>query len=453
MRGRWSVLCSVVALAFVAAHARAQAVVSGYVFDSLRTKQKLVDAQVVIVELNRFAATDVSGHFRFDEPVPAGTWTITFLHPVLDSLLTSAPAVPLVIADTKARTVTLATPSPASFIARVCPNTESSTGVLLGRVLDTGSDRPRAGAKVLTDWAEVEFMGGALRRVARSTQAVSDANGNYILCGIPTDISSEVHAEIDSTATGPAEIFFGASPVVRRDFWLNPRNSLRAVLSGSVRNLRGEPAANATVVVGADLVTTRTDDRGRFAFTDAPAGTQIVTARLIGARPASVSADIVPGAVNVADIDLKVRAATQLPTVAITGELPATGRYAEFLERQRRGSGFYMNQADIERRGYFDIRDLISRAPGLTARMRGSRTIYTMRGAMGNPCVPTYYVDGMRWFSTGGGTGTNVDPMDDLAGFVRPSNLRGMEVYRGQGTIPPQYDQANGCGVVLFWTK
>jgi hypothetical protein len=445
-------LAAITALAAHAMPARAQSVVSGYVFDSLRTKRNLVDAQVVIVELNRYAATDAGGHYRFAEPVPAGQWTITFLHPVLDSLLTAAPMLPLVVADSSPRTVNLATPSPASFVARVCPNTERVTGVMVGRVHDAGSDKPAAGVRVATDWAEVEFSSGTMRRISRATQTLSDANGNYVLCGIPTDISSEVHAEIDSTSTGPVEVFFGSSPVLRRDFLLNPRNALTAVLSGTVRNLRGDIAADATVVVGADLVTTRTDAQGHFAFAAAPAGTQIVTARLIGARPAAVSVDIIPGQANVADINLKTSAATQLPAVAITGQPPAKGRFAEFAERQRRGTGFYLTESDIARRGAIDLGDVLRFAPGLLATTQGSQTRYTMRGYKGDRCVPTYYVDGLRWFNLAG-IGGNTDPMADIGSFVRPGDLRGVEVYRGLGSVPSQYDQANGCGVILFWTK
>ena len=140
----------------IAADLRAQAVVSGYVYDSLRTKGALVDANVVITELNLFAITDGSGHFVFEQKVPAGTWTVTFLHPVLDSLSIAAGAQSLTIRDSVALLLHLATPSPATLVHNVCPNAEPETGLVLGTVRDAASGRPVPGATIATEWRSEE---------------------------------------------------------------------------------------------------------------------------------------------------------------------------------------------------------------------------------------------------------------------------------------------------------
>ena len=80
--------------------------------------------------------------------------------------------------------------------------------------------------------------------------------------------------------------------VLRRDFVLNLDGSGRTALSGIVRAANGKPAADAAVSVGPGIVSTRTDTQGRYALPNAPAGTQLIEARVIGARPVRMSVDL-----------------------------------------------------------------------------------------------------------------------------------------------------------------
>ncbi len=91
-------LAAVAVLTAASRAAAAQATVTGTVFDSLRTRAPLAGANVVIVELSRYAAADARGRFRFDA-VPAGRYGVTFLHPSLDSLDMAAEVVPLVVPE------------------------------------------------------------------------------------------------------------------------------------------------------------------------------------------------------------------------------------------------------------------------------------------------------------------------------------------------------------------
>ncbi len=443
----------------VARRGEAQAVVSGYVYDSLRTKAPLVDATVVITELNLFAATDVSGHFSFPQKIPVGTWSVTFLHPVLDSLSVAAGTQRLVIADSGAPLLRLATPSPATFVRQVCPNAEPETGVVIGAVRDASTGKPIAGAKIETEWAEIEVLRG-MKRVARSTETRSAASGGYVLCYVPTDISTELHAELDSTRTGPVEIFLNDRSILRRDFALNSGGVGRTTISGTVRGMNGKPAANAIVSIGPGLASTRTDAAGHYAIPGAPSGTQLIEARIIGARPVRSSVDLVTDVPQVLDFDLK-NAAVELPTVAISGKQTARGRFAEFAERQKRGFGRFITSADIDKKQPVDLVALLQSA-GLIYNIsrNGQRNLF-MRGSSTNSCAPTYFVDGMRWMNAPGGAGgamsgggsAGPSTVEDLSSFFRPADIRGVEVYPGFGSIPAQYDPANGCGIILIWTR
>ena len=446
-------------LCAVAQRGTAQAVVSGYVYDSLRTKAALVDASVVITELNLFTTTDASGHFTFAQRIPAGTWSVTFLHPVLDSLSIAAPTQQFVVADTSAPLLRLSTPSPSDLVRRVCPNAEPETGLVLGTVRDATTGLPVPGAQVQTEWVEVELH-NAMRRNPRSATTRTLATGAYVLCFVPTDISTELRASRDSARTGPVEIFLNDRVVLRRDFVLNLDGSGRTALSGIVRAANGKPAADAAVSVGPGIVSTRTDAQGRYALPNAPAGTQLIEARVIGARPVRMSVDLEAEIPKRVDIDFTT-AVVELPMVAISGKQTARGRFAEFAERQKTGLGQYITADEIERRQPADMLSLLSRA-GLTYSMsRDGKRNLLMRGSSSNNCAPTYFVDGIRWMGgtsgaggamSGGATG-GTSAIEDLSNFFRPEEIRAVEIYKGFGSIPTQYDPANGCGVVLIWTR
>ncbi len=73
----------------------AQSTIVGTVFDSLHSHAGLAHATVVSPELPRYTTTDSRGRFRFDS-VPAGRFSITFLHATLDLLDMAAPTAPIV---------------------------------------------------------------------------------------------------------------------------------------------------------------------------------------------------------------------------------------------------------------------------------------------------------------------------------------------------------------------
>jgi len=63
----------------------------------------------------------------------------------------------------------------------------------------------------------------------------------------------------------------------------------------------------------------------------------------------------------------------------------------------------------------------------------------------GGLCVPTVFVDGVRY--------TGQDAEDFLA-VVAPSSVAGIEVYNRPGMAPLQYGGTtnDGCGVIVVWT-
>jgi hypothetical protein len=70
--------------------------------------------------------------------------------------------------------------------------------------------------------------------------------------------------------------------------------------------------------------------------------------------------------------------------------------------------------------------------------MRGGQAILG-----GGLCRPDLYIDGSRVAN---------DPTFPINQLVMASDLRAVEVYARQGTIPSEFRSLSGCGVIVIWT-
>lgn len=448
---RRSVFASLLLLA--ARVAFAQAVVTGFVYDSLRTKAPLAGATVVINELSFYTTTDARGRFTFDK-VAAGKYSITFLHPTLDTLLMAAEMVPLEVPDTGRVVARLAIPSAPTVMRRVCGERDSSTGFVIGAVRGIADGTSLAGVVVQSNWTDLELTPKGIVSHPQSASGRTNRVGHYLLCGVPTDIAVQISAAGDSVKTGPVEIYLRSEVAARQDFRLGRSAAPSGTVTGVVRTGRTKAAAGAQVrLVGTDRTAT-TDADGRFAIPSVVAGTQTVEARMIGARPVSLTVDVLDRAPTELNIDLD-KLVAELPSVSIIGKRKETGRFAEFLDRSRTGAGHYMDEAAIAKTGAWDIAEVLGHVPGLKVEVPQSAAakFVTMRG-----CLPTFYLDGSRWlndaWSTAAGDGLRKagSTLGDLSAFYHSDNIRGIEVY-SSATAPSQYSTFSDCGVILLWTK
>jgi hypothetical protein len=203
--------------------AGAQAMVTGTLFDSLRSRAPLANATVMINELGRVATTDARGRFRFDILVPDGRYTVTFFHPSLDSLSVAADVFPLAVGGGRADALRLATPSPQTLVRRVCGTAAApSTGLIVGFARSAEDSSAFPHAEVRTVWGELMIDRG-IQRVQRETVTRTDGRGAYVLCGIPADVAVTVKVTVDSALTGAVDAVLGRNLVARVDFGLDRR--------------------------------------------------------------------------------------------------------------------------------------------------------------------------------------------------------------------------------------
>ena len=298
-----------------AAGGQARTTISGIVFDSLVSNAPLAGAEVTIDGTEMSALTDAHGRFTL-AGVAAGRAVVRFYHASLDSLGFAAAPVAVTAVDGGTATLHLATPSPATLHATLCPGAQpQSTGVLLGRVRDVDTHAPLANADVTVRWGEWTIGSGTLARQERIVTARSDANGSYAACGVPTDVSVVARARVSAHVTGLVAVDFAQRPFDVRDFAVSLADSGAsaarlarldsliangetappsgsAVLVGSVRGPDGKPVPEAQVALFGFPVSVRTDASGVFRLTGVPAGSQTIEVRAVGFAPQRRTVDL-----------------------------------------------------------------------------------------------------------------------------------------------------------------
>jgi hypothetical protein len=449
------------------AAASAQGGISGTVYDSLITRAPLANATVVLVERSRYAATDARGHFRFDS-VPDGRYTLSFLHPVLDSLGLQAPAGLVDVEGGRRVSVMLTTPSPAAAYALLCPGTrDTETGVIIGRVRDVDDQSLLANATVSTEWTEFTLSAGRL--AGRRARAAARANptGVFLLCGVPIQMTLEVRSELAGSIAGPTATLLDDRLIGHLDFAISRKDSaardvLRgdsaagaatsrgtASLRGVVRDGDGRPLRDALVGVFGTQQSVRSGSAGTFRIEGIPAGTRTIEARSIGWQPLTFSMDFRTNAARDTVVSLGRHAQFLQPVTVLGRGTSASADANGFETRRRQHFGTFITQEDLARHPAFDLIDVLAGVPGVHIEYgTGGFPTPLLHGTSGGFCRPNFFLDNMPFV---------VDsdfPFADLSAMVRPETIKGVEAYSSAGMIPPQYDRSSStqCGSIIIWT-
>jgi hypothetical protein len=202
----------------------------------------------------------------------------------------------------------------------------------------------------------------------------------------------------------------------------------------------GAPISGASVQVGKNGPTVKTDSAGKFTAQNVTAGVQELNIRVIG--------------YEVGVFDVRIRDATtvdgvfpldfngyELPAVVVEARAEAlVQRYNEFEHRRHLRLGTYLRWDELHKRAYNSIGDALRTVGGV--RMRCDQARYECLAFMARTpqCQPTWYVDGIEVRSFHENT-----PISDVYGI---------EIYRGPGEVPAEFGGSNAaCGVIAIWTK
>jgi hypothetical protein len=428
---------------------------SGVVRDSLLTGGPLPNAILWIEGTPREARTNLYGQFQFDS-LPAGTYQITFSHPVFDAAGIAAPRWRIDVPAEGLTGVVLATPSADSRYGRACPGARpANAGYLIGVVKDAATDSALVGAAVNAMWGQVAVSrttGVTTNR--RSVRAVTGRQGEFVLCSVPTNGEVTVWAAMGTASTGLITLDMGGRSLVARHFLIGlppataaDSGRLTATLEGTVKNIDGTPISDARVFVRGSRAVVRTSASGSFSLTGLPLGTQVVEVAAIGYAGGRQAVELKPG--GPARTELVIAKSVQtLPTLEVVGKIGAGADVSTFLQRAQRGQGHFITEEDIEKRGAIQFEDIMRTVPGIMVVPVGQGyRVYSSRGAvnMQGDCAMTYFVDGAYFpFDA-----TSAEPFP-----VAPMEIMGIEVYAGAAQVPAEFQRlASSCGAIVIWTK
>jgi hypothetical protein len=206
------------------------------------------------------------------------------------------------------------------------------------------------------------------------------------------------------------------------------------------------PASTQLSLLGPDSVeaSTRVDASGAFALENLPAGTFTLAVRALGYNPKHLSVDLVSGVTTPVEVTLDGRIAL-LDTLRVQARVRERD-FTGFDDRAAKNwYGHILTEDRIDAMHLKTAGMLLSTVPGLQVEPSGlGRTRVYSRGYanFSSRCEPTVFVDGTAL----------IDGAVSLEDFVRPDEIRGVEVYLQAGTAPLPYNK-NPCGTILVWTK
>lgn len=224
-----------------------------------------------------------------------------------------------------------------------------------------------------------------------------------------------------------------------------------AMVTGKVVGPDRKALEDVEVLVG-DTLKEETDRKGRFAFDPVVPGVHEVLVRKIGFVPIRFRLAVTAGDVWEGTITMD-RAAQALPAVVVveTGKVMKNFRPTwldGFLDRRRMGLGSFLDRVDIENSHARRLSYLLARIPGIMIREAvGYEQVSTTRCDAGVARVKSVlWVDGIKTETTYNGRFT-------ILSEYQPEQVWAVEVYRGRGSVPSQFDDPQACLTIVLWTN
>jgi hypothetical protein len=429
--------------------------IEGRITDSVHVGP-LMDAQVTATrvdaarETTYYARTDDRGRYQF-QSLATGRYALRFVSHLLDSLQYggNAPVVD-VTADRPTR-ADLAVPSGKTLRALACPGVAfpDGTGALMGIVTDAESAKPLEGAQIAVAWSDLSIdSSSAIVADDRAAKITVDASGQYRLCGLPTNdplllqvqhagrAGAVLRMKIpDASGVLVRDLSFSASGASRLTDTTNLPNGATgtARLYGTVRDPNGAPVAGALVKVLGTVASMHSDDKGGYAFSDLPAGTQEIDVRQFGFGVARGPVELRNG--QRTHLDVQLQKVTSLSAVNVVAT--RSTNYPEFEARRKEAlGGRFLDEEQIRKLNLHTVTDYVNFLPGFRAvhERWGATRFFSIRDP---DCQPVVLLDDQ--------------PIASLTDLPTPTMLGAVEVYTSTAGSPPS--NRSMCGTIIFWTK
>lgn len=313
------------------------------------------------------------------------------------------------------------------------------------------ADRVTVTGNVLDEMTTEPVAGAVVRVAGLDLTLVTDTEGQFLLDRVPRgaydlNIIHEAYRRLEGrlTVDHPGEFFLAMTASA------DPNEGLATGVAGVVTNqVTGEPVPEVVVNVALQGRVSTTSSTGRFTLPDLLPGRYEVTFSHLGYQQRTDSVDINVGRVSVMEVALSVDAIALDPIEVTVERQDVTLQGAGFYERESDGFGKFIDREKVEQWATVDLTDALIRFPGVRVVSdpdMPSRRFVLFRRAR-DVCYPSVYIDGVL-VERGGRRAVA------LGDLVNPIAVAGVEVYRGQAGIPPQYWGMNSsCGVILIWLR
>lgn len=223
----------------------------------------------------------------------------------------------------------------------------------------------------------------------------------------------------------------------------------------------GTALADAEVLIDEGDVIGVTDASGTFRATGLSIGEHRVRVRYLGYRTEEAVVKLEAGRASETTVVLRVEPIRLDSIRVVTYRSTLAYNMRAFNERKRRGNGYFITRAQIERAKPHAFSDLLRMVPGMrldcdsflgrcSAGMRSappSGMVTVHEGSILGPmraegCPIQYYVDG------------HYEPYPNV-NDLNPRNIQAVEVYVHGAQAPAQYSLRKNarCGVVLVWLR
>ncbi|WP_419167846.1 carboxypeptidase regulatory-like domain-containing protein [Candidatus Palauibacter sp.] len=333
---------------------------------------------------------------------------------------------------------------------------------LAGVVRDTIQGIIISGATVSATWGDAQ---GQRRWVSVQT----DRRGAYVLCGLPSGTSLTVQARVALSLTQPVVVNIAPGAPAGWDIGMGVEmrtaGSLFHVpgrIVGRVVDRRsGRPVQAVTVTLMDEDQQRVTDGNGRYTFDEIDPGVYQVAVEHLAYENVDQVVELPSDRTLQVNFELSVDPIELAPLVVTAvreKRLELQGFYdrREFAELS--GAGVFLTRDDIQDTGAIRVTHYLGRIPGLRTECTGSgNNNCVVRMTRGAPSLSSraewgcmnanVYVDGVRVIRD------NAQFTDSIDNFVSPSEIAGIEVYRGPSELPAEFGGSVGrCGAIVIWT-
>ncbi len=440
--------------------------VEGLVYDSIEGLP-LAGAEVRMAGRGWRAISDEDGRFRLTD-VPPGTYRIAFHHEVLDSLGIEPGWQEITVQADAETAVMFGVPTPQTMLALRCTG---SGGSIVGWVRDPDLDSPIPGAFV-------EVISGSVA-IPEAHGAGTNADGAYVLCGLPPGAELRVVARIGRTVSASVSVRVPEEGFARADLELRlqritrvriaPEPAARPGLRGrAVDQGTGEPVEGVLVelIDAQDVVRAQalSDGRGRFRlFPDEEGVYRLRTGHLAYADGVSNPMEILKGSQTVEVLMSPEAIELDEMVVAVEGRILHLERNG-FYQRELVTSGDFVLRDDLTLGSVTRMSDVLLRTAGVNVQSMQwenpmiRRVLFTRAqtatGFSGFPCIPTIYVDGAMVRASVFLKPDDPNPPPSLDDLIRPVNIEAIEIYKSALRTPVQFAPRGAlCGAIVIWSR